>query len=1310
MSSPLRRRIRHARRFVGYGLLVVLILLATAVGALNQLLPLVERHPDKVADWLADRIGQPVAFEGARGEWTRRGPRFTLQGLSIGAGERRLDIGEAELQVAVYSGLLPGEPLTELKVRDLALVLEQGGDRRWRVAGLPFEPKPGVDPLDTLEALGELQVEHARLTVRSPALKRPLELPRIDLRLRVDGGTVLAGVRAWARTQSPPLAAVADLRREDWSGRLWAGGERLDLSAWSGLMADTGLVVAGGGRIDLWADIEGQRVVDVRSRADLAPLALGARQPWLRAGDGSLGSPPVAYERANLLARWQANEAGDWQLHAPELHFHEPGRAEPRRLDGLWLAGGERFALQAPRLDLVPVRQWASLSGRVPDGLRQWLHQAAPEGELRDVRVEGGGPAWRGEAVLAELAWQAHAGQPGLQGLAGDIAFDQDGGVMQLRRGPVRFDWPGRFREALDFELDGLLGWWRDQDDWTLGASGLDVRGADFGTRLRAELAFQGDGSKPRLDLAADVDTTPVTAAGKFWIEGKMPPATIEWLDGALLEGEVREGRASLGGDLDAWPFREGGGRFDARARVEDARVRFNPAWPDAESMSLEVAFDGPGMTLAGSGAIAGNPVDALSGGIADFKDPRLLLDVRSRTRAENLQALMRASPLEESHGEHLRQARIAGAASVELALDLPLAERLGGRRIEGTLDLAEASLADPRWQVEFTGVSGRTRFSAGGFYTEDLQVLFDGQPGVFNLAVGHDTDDPALAARARLQGEFPIAGLLARHEPLGWLQPHVGGSGRWDIRVDVPAAPEGQPAPPSRLRVESDLAGVALTLPAPLAKAPEVGLPMRLDVPLPVSAGEVQLRLGDLARLRGRFGEQGELAGVLQLGDEGGSLDLPESGLVVQGRSPTLDAAGWIAFAGAEEAPAPDPGTQAAPSRGALLRSVDLQVDSLDLMGSPFADTRVRLRRAPQAIELGLDGPGVQGQVEVPSAEGAAVRGRFARLHWPAKAMIEPDPASDPDKVGPERLATPDEALAALPGPPPEAPPGQDPGALPALDFEVGDLRVGDLVLGQAQLQARPDGDGLRIERFRTRSAGYSLDASGDWRRTSAGHSRSMFVVDFQADALEDLLAAFGLGGMVEDGPTTGRLDGYWQGSPGEFSLARFNGRFTVEVGEGALLEVEPGGGGRVLGLISLAEIPRRLTLDFKDFFNKGFGFNTMAGEFVFANGVASTDLLLINGPAAEIRVSGSTDLRAQTYDQRIEVLPKAGGVLPAIGAIAGGPVGAAVGAVAQAVFQKPLKQAARTVYRVTGPWGDPQVEVIEKGPAEPPPPPRQP
>jgi uncharacterized protein YhdP len=139
------------------------------------------------------------------------------------------------------------------------------------------------------------------------------------------------------------------------------------------------------------------------------------------------------------------------------------------------------------------------------------------------------------------------------------------------------------------------------------------------------------------------------------------------------------------------------------------------------------------------------------------------------------------------------------------------------------------------------------------------------------------------------------------------------------------------------------------------------------------------------------------------------------------------------------------------------------------------------------------------------------------------------------------------------------------------------------------------------------------------------------------------------------------------------------------------------------VLGLLSIAQLPRRLTLDFRDFFDKGFAFDKLAGHVRIAAAKASSDDLVIAGPAAEIRIRGTADLRAQVFDQTIEVLPRTGNLLTAVGAIAAGPVGAAIGAAANAVLRKPLGQLAAKTYRVTGPWKEPKVEVV---PREPPPP----
>jgi uncharacterized protein YhdP len=131
---------------------------------------------------------------------------------------------------------------------------------------------------------------------------------------------------------------------------------------------------------------------------------------------------------------------------------------------------------------------------------------------------------------------------------------------------------------------------------------------------------------------------------------------------------------------------------------------------------------------------------------------------------------------------------------------------------------------------------------------------------------------------------------------------------------------------------------------------------------------------------------------------------------------------------------------------------------------------------------------------------------------------------------------------------------------------------------------------------------------------------------------------------------------------------------------------------------LLSLAQLPRRLTLDFHDFFSKGFAFDKLEGDVRIEGGQAHSDNLVIDGPAAEIRIRGTTNLVAQQFDQTIEVFPKAGNLLTVAGALAAGPVGAAIGAAANAVLKKPLGRLAAKTYRVTGPWKEPKVEVISR------------
>jgi uncharacterized protein (TIGR02099 family) len=1243
---------------------VLLILLALLVGVANQLLPMVERNPEKIAAWLSARVGQPVTFSHAHAEWTRRGPRFILDDLRVGKGATPLVIGHAQLQVKMYSGLLPGQPLTELKIRDLSLTLVQADDGRWKVIGLPGQGGTS-DPLDRLEGFGELQIERAQLQIRSPRLKLDMRVPRVDARLRVNGPRLRVGVSAWVNKDDQPVSAVLDFQRHSRDGLLWVGGTKLILAHWTPLLAAVDIVPQQGtSELGLWAELRDQRVSQVTVETTIEHARLRSATPLKLAasaqGPERMIWARVDFDRLQASARWTATANG-WRVHAPRLNVTRDKKTA--HLDGLYIDDGQQFRLQGSELDLSPLAAMLSLSDRFPASLRLFFQQSNPQAVLRDVYIHGirNGPL-HGSLIVSELTLQPYLQRPGLSGMAGRIQFDERGGVMRLDSSPVHVAWPVGLKQPMDVRLSGTLGVWKDGPGWTFGSNLLRLQGSDFGANVRMQLGFQGDGSAPTLNLSADVDPGTFETAKKFWILHKIPPSAVHWLDTALVSGNVVDGRIAIGGDLDDWPFRNHTGSFDARAHISDAILKFNQDWPEGRDLDIDVAFDGPGFTLEGSGSIEGNDVESISGGITDFHTPWLDLDINANGTGEKLRQLMLLSPLNKDYGEHLRAASIQGDAVVAVLLHLPLHEGLGEKKIEGTVDLSHATLADSRWDLLFTDVSGRTHFSQKGFATENLNVKLANQPGVFNLSVGEDTGDRNLAAAATLDGHFTAATLIDRYADLAWLKPWMSGSSNWKIAVRIPPGAKTGKQPPSQLRVSSDLVGIGISMPAPMKKLEQASLPLELQAALPIDQGELNLRLGTLLRLRGQMHKDVPMTGVITFGE--GVIALPPSqGLSVRGNVPVLDSTGWVAFSGKGES-------------GSTIHDVDVQADQLIFIDRAFADSRLQLTRTSAATQIVLKGKGIDGSIDIPGETSRGVQGRFAKMYLPSDAA----PGTTP--IEPSTVEV------------------DDPGALPPLRFNIADLRIGEAQLGKAELQTSPTPAGMRIDKFQTQAKNLSLNAAGEWVR-AAGGSRSNFKLDFTANSLGQMLDALGYKDMVQDGKTKATLIGSWPGSPGAFSLANLTGSLKAEVGEGRLLDVEPGGSGRVLGLLSLAEIPRRLSLDFSDFFKKGFAFNVARGDFVFNDGKAHTDNLRIDGPAAEIRISGSTGMREQVYDQRVEVLPKAGGILPAIGLLAGGPAGAAVGAMAQAVLQRPLKQSTRVVYHVTGPWAKPLVKVVEKGPS---------
>ena len=71
---------------------------------------------------------------------------------------------------------------------------------------------------------------------------------------------------------------------------------------------------------------------------------------------------------------------------------------------------------------------------------------------------------------------------------------------------------------------------------------------------------------------------------------------------------------------------------------------------------------------------------------------------------------------------------------------------------------------------------------------------------------------------------------------------------------------------------------------------------------------------------------------------------------------------------------------------------------------------------------------------------------------------------------------------------------------------------------------------------------------------------------------------------------------------------------------------------------------------------------------------------------------------MKTKDWDQVIEVTPHVGGTLAVGGALLGGPVGAAAGAMLQGIFKNQINSATRAQYKITGSWDKPTVTVIAR------------
>ena len=1264
--TPFRRRLRKLRFFVQAAFVTVVISMAVIVALAQMALPWLAGDPGRVERWLSARLNREVSIGHLSGTWTQAGPRLVFDDLRIGAtesGEGGLRLPRSELAVNLFAAFQKDLAWNEFRVVGLDLALQRTAEGVWKLRGLDLDEN--ASGATSMGSLGAVVLVDMKLAVVDTSHGIDFDLRVPELRVVNEGRiTRVLGQLGTANSESSPLWLVVDIDGADKSGRLYVGGNNLDIAELARGHAPGGIgVVAARGDVQFWASWREGLLNGTELKLAIGQTVLEAKTP-IQASDSVAVIPRSSFDDLAFSARWRRQPQG-WRFDLADFTVTVQGvTAPPGRLIAEFTdAEPASTQVQANALELGGFGTLAMLGEVAPERLRRWLYLANPHGRIDALDLR-----WHSDtdfdidALILDMASHQAGMIPGIEPLSARLRGDAQALWLQVPEQATRIDYRAVFRKPFALNrLSGDVVAWRDAQDWQVQTSALDLAGDGYSVSLRGGAELQGDGSRPLLDVAALVTQGNVDTAKMFWPMTTMPPNVIEWLDDALVAGRISEGRALVRGDLDNWPFDDNSGRFDARAELEDLKLAFLPDWPSGEHLDVSARFINNGMQATAHGgtsmAIAIDGVDAT---IADFREPVLELSVDGNANGRDLLPYLRATPVGEDHIEYLRGLGIGGRGVVHIDLDVPLRHHEDAT-LDGYVDLKAADLDERTWDLHFKQASGRVRFSRDGVLADALATRYEDLPVSLSIAIGSSASDAENSFEARLRGVLPASSVFARASDLAPALANFPGQAEWDI--DLAIGSEQGPARGRRiLRLQSTLEGIAINLPAPLQKSAQARLPFALSLAMPPLGQPFTASLGDILQIEGRLpGPDSTLAARLELGRSAASGELPASGLFIGGHAATFDAGGWIGL------------FSAGGGSSDLLRGMDLKIDDLRMAGRSFPNLHVTLAPDGEMMKIGIAGDLLQGDLSIPRVDlrRRGITAQMSRVNWPDAQADEPEGAANLTNV--------------------------DPASIPPLHLWIGQLQLGESELGEARLETYPGSAGMHIDLLETRSPNLDLRASGVWSGNEAAN-RSQMAIDMTAESLGSMLDTFGFVGIIEDGQTVAHIEAHWPGSPVAFALADITGSLDISVQEGRILDVEPGAGGRLFGLLSLREIPRRLSLDFSDLFKTGMSFNSITGQFTLADGNAKTENLHIVSPPADITISGRTGLRHKDYDQEMVVTPRAGVALPVVGALAGGPVGAAAGLVVQTLIGKSINRAARSRYRVTGSWEKPVITLVGK------------
>ncbi len=1270
--------IKKISRWVLYALFTLLLMIVLVALAIRFIVfPNIDEYKDDIATHASKTVGQKITIGSIVTGWDGISPHIALKNIDLFDAENRnaLHLDNVEANISWLSLPMLQPRLSNLIVHQPALTIRRKQDGSIYLAGvnLAGESKPefanwllsqrevGIKNAqviwqDDLRQAPPLSLNQLNLTLNNPIINSLFGQHRFTLSALPSTGTTQA-IKASGRFIGNDVSQI-----KNWSGEFIAELKQTNLSIWRPWLDYPVNIQSGTGNAQIALNFADAKIEKVKVNTSLSNLSFkvsnqanallansfSGEVSWSNLKD----TQTISVKNIKLITNTGLNINNGNGHYASSTKNGKPWVNADIKLDQFNLASIQQLS---PYLQL-------------PENITKPLNGLAPVGELQNLTLSWDGTTNKPDNYsintnFKQLGLTAYEKIPGFSNLTGSINADEDGGEVTLQSKKVMLDLKDTLRWPVPADqLTGNVSWKINGDKATINAKEIFVTSPHLTGTVTAKYDMNHV-KGGYLDLSGKFSKGNAKYA-LFYYPTSLGEDTLHWLDTSILKGNADDINVIVKGNLADFPFVNSKnqpdkklGTFKVTAKLSNALLEYGTGWPVVEGLGLDMLFEGKRMELnANKGTILGNKIIKSKTEVVQLDADWPMLHITSEvegTVADGLK-FVNESPVKLVTQGFTDTLKTAGNGKLLLDLKIPMqdvdaAKFKGAYKVTNGTIYANSDAGLP----ELNKLNGTLNFTESSLSAQNINTEILGGPAQFSLKTGADK-----VIRITANGRINDAGIKKLTSNI--LVDSLQGSADWAGEIIIKK-------PLVDVNLRSNLIGMAIQLPPPFNKTASQAMAVNIDKKqLSTTSDSINLNVGNIISAKML---RAELAGKLafERGDIGVNMvaSAPaQPGLSLHGKLDYLDADEWLTLLNQTKLNLLK--SKAEPSVIAIGKA-DIAIQKLDIFGRRINALKVIAQPNATGLKMVIDSQEMTGDAEWQNTENNISSGkiiaRFKNLTIPKASN---DAVTAKTKKDFRKQAQ----------------------EYPALDIVADNFEVGGKKLGALNLNAFENGEDWVIQKLNISNTDSTLNVQGNWHNWARNPNTNLVVALTSTD-IGKTFKRFGQPDAVKGGQAemSGQLN--WAGSPHEFDTARLNGNLTFLATKGQILKVQPGVG-RLFGLLTLQSLPRRLSLDFRDLFNDGFAFDKISATAKIDSGIVRSDDFFMDGPAAEAKIKGETNLKTETQNLKVKVTPHISDTL-SLAALAGGPIVGAAAFVAQKILKDPFNKIVGSEYVITGTWDKP-------------------